>query len=119
MKFEEVIQALRDGKKIRRLNWINGDYIKSNNGSIEDEDGEDYDLVNGILYDNWEILKEKVKKYQVLFRTSITRIMDTPEEYKKIKLSSEKYTSLEDFNDKNLFRIAIKLVPETEEEFDV
>ena len=117
MKFEAVIQALRDGKKIRRDTWDKDDYIKSNNGSIEDEDGADYDLVKGILFDNWEIVKEKVKKYQFLFGSLVT--MGVPEELKKIRLSSEKYSSLKDFESKNLFKVAIKLVPETEEEFDV
>ena len=122
MKFEEVIQALRDGKKIRRLSWSPGRFLISKDGDITDEDDDNYEFDDLILDDNWDITKEKVKKYQVLFKN---RSGD-------FSLSGAKYPTIRDFNNENCHcntrfsnsdsRICLKgieLVKETEEEFDV
>ena len=56
MKFEEVLPALREGKKIRRRC---GYYIKNNR--IVDEFG----VASDILQDDWEIVEEKNKKIKL------------------------------------------------------
>jgi hypothetical protein len=54
MKFEEVLPALRAGKKVRRAAWSTRDYIV-NTASC--------DLtMTSIIADDWEIMPEKVKK---------------------------------------------------------
>lgn len=64
MKFEEVLPALLDGKKIRRKSWVNGNCIVIKNTEIMD----DFDRrlaisVEGFKADDWEIVKtpKKVK----------------------------------------------------------
>jgi hypothetical protein len=52
MKFEEVMSAFRVGKKVRRRAWDKGDYL-TEFGSLP---------MNSIVADDWEIVKEKVKK---------------------------------------------------------
>ncbi len=126
MKFEEVIQALRDGKKIRRLSWSPGRFLIHERVDITDEDGDTYEFDDLILDDNWDITKEKVKKYQVLFKNSSGNFT----------LSNDKYSTISEFNHKHCHcgtRMSvfsgddrsvvclkgIELVKETEEEFDV
>jgi hypothetical protein len=54
MKFEEVLPALREGKRVRRKAWEAKDYV-SITSAFEISDG-------ALLKDDWEIVKEKVKK---------------------------------------------------------
>lgn len=64
MKFEEVLPALREGKKIRIKGWEEIQYIyKPKNEN--DLRAEDYKAVNlswkDFFSDNWEIIKEPKK----------------------------------------------------------
>jgi len=74
MKFEEILPALRGGKKIKRLIWEkdylyrDGDYLCSacNNGK-------EIDFYSSAIFevDDWEIIeepKQKVKYYPVLVK---------------------------------------------------
>lgn len=62
MKFEEVLPALREGKKIRR-NCMPYGYYHIKNNHIVDENGEIYTfgVEADILQDDWEIVKEEKK----------------------------------------------------------
>jgi hypothetical protein len=55
MIFEEILPALKAGKKVRRTGWRNKNAYFTRNASIAIT-SEDIDA------DDWEILKEKVKK---------------------------------------------------------
>lgn len=64
MKFEEVLLALKEGKKIRIKEWKEIQYIyKPKNEN--DLRAEDYKAVNlswkDFFSDNWEVVKEKKK----------------------------------------------------------
>ena len=66
MKFEEVLPALKAGKKIRRRTWCKDTYIYINYcGRIVTQSGSHYDIILNGLYDlkhdGWEIVKEKKK----------------------------------------------------------
>jgi hypothetical protein len=50
MKFEEVLPALRDGKKVRRKAWGENDYIAISS-PFELSDG-------SLMRDDWEIVEE-------------------------------------------------------------
>lgn len=56
MKFEEVLPALRDGKKVRRASWENKDFTLS----FDDLDNSyPHSLYfNDIFADDWEIVEE-------------------------------------------------------------
>ena len=66
MKFEEVIPALKAGKKIRRNSWCKDTYIYINSyGKFETQSGRPFEIILDCLYDlekdNWEIVKGKKK----------------------------------------------------------
>ena len=66
MKFEEVLPALKAGKKIRKRYWVKDNYIYINYcGRIVNQSGSPYDIILNGLYDlkhdSWEIVKEKKK----------------------------------------------------------
>ena len=66
MKFEEILPALRAGKKISRNNWCKDDYIYINsNGEFEDQNGHHPGIFLNCLCDleadEWKIVKEKKK----------------------------------------------------------
>lgn len=63
MKLEEVLPALREGKKIRRKCWWNKKYIVlEENADIITNSGQRYVFTtNTLLADDWEIVKEKKK----------------------------------------------------------
>lgn len=66
MKFEEVLPALREGKKIRRNNWCKDGYIYINsNGEFENQSGKRPAIIlsrlDDLEADNREIVKEKKK----------------------------------------------------------
>ena len=50
MKFEEVLPALREGKKVRRTSWVSTTHIKAKGDYFLD--------VSGCLADDWEIVDE-------------------------------------------------------------
>lgn len=64
MKFEEVLPALRDGKKIRLKEWKEIEYIYMPKNEI-DLKTEDYHSVNlswqDLFSGDWEIVKKKKK----------------------------------------------------------
>lgn len=66
MKFEEIIPALREGKKARASWWENGRYIEiDDEGVFVDQDGEGYLITfDDFKYDDWEII-EKTKKIKL------------------------------------------------------
>ena len=64
MKFEEVLPALREGKKVRRKSWREDTYFYKNHlgDIIFKNGGEDtyyYDLTCLLDSNDWEIVKEK------------------------------------------------------------
>ena len=62
MKFEEVLPALREGKKIRRK-CMSDKYYRIDNNHIYDNIGQLYTfgVEADILQDDWEIVEEKKK----------------------------------------------------------
>jgi hypothetical protein len=52
MKFEEVLPALREGKKIRKTCWTNGGYFLSKGTALS---------LDEMLADYWEIVEEDHK----------------------------------------------------------
>ena len=65
MKFEEVLPALREGKKIGRKKWNKGYYYemtyKYGNNVIVDNHGEAKEDWEDLLATDWEIVEEKKK----------------------------------------------------------
>ena len=63
MKFEEVLPALKEGKKIKRKNRNKINYIRiGEEDLIVDENNECFPFIlEDFLADNWEIVKEKKK----------------------------------------------------------
>ena len=63
MKFEEIIPALREGKKIRRRGWVKNAYISiGTDGSVCDQNNEIFPFVlNDFKSEFWEILREPKK----------------------------------------------------------
>ena len=62
MKFEEVLPALRRGKKARRKNWSSAQHIRVSFNSSDylvNQDGITYS--DSIMLDNWEIVEEPRK----------------------------------------------------------
>ena len=62
MKFEEILPALREGKKIRRAFWWEGHYIKLVRDGIIDQN--EISLTFGkedLMGEDWEIVKEPKK----------------------------------------------------------
>ena len=60
MKFEEVLPALRDGKKIRRKEWFEKYFIYREGLSVYKEDGVNYCFMgcDQLLCDDWEVFEE-------------------------------------------------------------
>lgn len=62
MRFEEILPALREGKKITKASWWEGHYVELTLDGIIDQDGRDFVLNRGdLICDDWEIVKEKKK----------------------------------------------------------
>ena len=62
MKFEEVLPALREGKKIRRKSWKREEcFFVIKNGSLVDDHGyiASYYLNALLMEEDWEIVEEK------------------------------------------------------------
>lgn len=65
MKFEEILPALREGKKIRRKFWFEGHYFKLTNDGIINQEGKYFAFgKNDLFCSDWEIFKE-VKKVKL------------------------------------------------------
>lgn len=79
MKFEEVLPALKSGKKIRKRHWYKDTYVYINlNGEFETQSGKHFfislDRLSDLEDDRWEIVKETKK----------VKLRDlTEEQYKK------------------------------------
>lgn len=70
MRFEDILPALREGKKVRRKEWCVNGFIYKDGNFIRCHDNS---LFYGsyILNDDWEIYelpKKKVKYYPALFK---------------------------------------------------
>ena len=74
MKFEEVLPALRAGKKIRRTFWWEEHYLKLASDGIVDQEGKNFTFGKDDLFClDWEVVKETKK----------VKLRDlTPEQYK-------------------------------------
>lgn len=89
MKLEEVLPALREGKKIRRRTWCKDTYIYINSyGNFETQSGRPFEIIldgYDLRHNNWEIVKEKKK----------VKLRDlTEEQYNKwIKNNCTKYSN--------------------------
>lgn len=64
MKFEEILLALRSGKKIRKRYWCKDTYIYINSyGKFETQSGRPFEIILDSFYDlendDWEIIDEK------------------------------------------------------------
>lgn len=80
MKFEEILPALREGKKIRLKEWEEIKYIYKHQNETELRT-EDYHVVNlsweDFFSDNWEVVKEKKKvKLRDLTEEQLERYCD-------------------------------------------
>lgn len=78
MKFEEVLPALREGKKVRNSKWEDGGYISYSNNVFIDEEDAEYPVLwaDDIVQGDWEIVKEpwKPKKGETYFFITATGI---------------------------------------------
>jgi hypothetical protein len=92
MKFEEVLPALREGKKITRDGWGPSYYYKLDLNSMKIVNSLD-DVIkteNLIKFNDWEIVKEivkeKIKYYPVMIKYSYSSGCYTvlPEKYKSL-----------------------------------
>ena len=74
MTFEEVLPALKEGKKIRRTFWWEGHYFKLTSDGIVDQEGKNFTIgKDDLCCFDWEIVKDKKK----------VKLRDlTPEQYK-------------------------------------
>lgn len=73
MRFEEVLLALREGKKVRKSSWIKGEYIYKIDTDwfqyLRNQDNQDFVLTPGeLLAEDWEIAKMKKVKLRDLTR---------------------------------------------------
>lgn len=80
MKIEEVLPALREGKKIRRTFWWEGHYFKLASDGIVDQEGKKFTFgKDDLLCSDWEIIKKKKKvKVRDLPTTWNVRITSSP-----------------------------------------
>ena len=62
MTFEEVLPALREGKKIRKASWWEGHYFKLASDGIVDQDGKSFTFgKDDLCCSDWEVVKETKK----------------------------------------------------------
>ena len=62
MTFEEVLPALKEGKKIRRTFWWEGHYFKLTSDGIVDQEGKNFTIgKDDLCCFDWEIVKDKKK----------------------------------------------------------
>jgi len=68
MRFEEVLPALREGKKARRPEWVSNGYIEILGSKFIDHRGNPFstwmEWASQFLENDWEIIKE-LKKYKI------------------------------------------------------
>lgn len=66
MKFEEMLPAVREGKKIRRKNWYKNSFlVKGMSGGFEAlfrDNGQMYTEYISIFAEDWEIFEEPVEE---------------------------------------------------------
>lgn len=72
MKFEEVLPALREGKKIRRKKWDKSCYYRmiyqNDNNIIVNNYGEVVDVWDDIFINDWEIVEEVKEPKKIKLR---------------------------------------------------
>ena len=70
MKFEEVLPALRDGKKIRRKAWYEKYFIYCEGLSVYKEDGVNYCFMgcDQLLCDDWEVFEEPEPDWEYIIK---------------------------------------------------
>lgn len=93
MKFEEILPALRNGKKIRKSCWLEGEYINLYGICIRNENGNKYSLYwADIIEENWELYeepKQKVKYYPALVKCNTQEYMVSVQKFKDEKEAEE------------------------------
>ena len=69
MTFEEALQAIKEGKKVRNKGWSSSVYLKKYFDRVVNQDGKTMNLtITSMLSDDWEeykepVLDEKEKEY--------------------------------------------------------
>lgn len=72
MRLEEVLQALREGRKIRAKGWRSGCYIVRHNGGFVDERNHSFVFESlGQLDADWEIVPAPVPMADYLVSTEV------------------------------------------------
>ena len=95
MMTTEIIEALLEGKKVRKTNWEKYYYIeiKKGNDYVSTQRNDWYNFNKKALLSNWEIVKERVPYYPVLVRI---RGLSSPhvkyESFKNLKDAEEYWT---------------------------
>ena len=93
MKFWEAVREMQDGKKVRRKNWLDRDYIYMENGKLMNEQGKRY-LIDYVFNDDeWEIYDKRKDASKILKdlakeledALSETRMILTPNEIDMLK----------------------------------
>lgn len=79
MNVREVMQALMDGKKVRKNSWFKNDFIELKNNMLLDEEG----VMPNFYFqgDDWEIYEE----YQMDFVEALAWMMESEKNVCKIK----------------------------------
>lgn len=84
MNFEHALEAMRHGKKARRMSWNDGSYICFNSaGDIVDENGWLFLLLEIAKSGGWEIYEEPQKEPEMTAEHAIESLeRDTEPEHK-------------------------------------
>jgi len=79
MLFEEILPALRAGKKVRRPGWNKSSYVKAYDVMVRWDDGQDLAIsVSGLNADDWEVVFEPTRVADYLVKTEFTNCEDAP-----------------------------------------
>lgn len=90
MKFEEVVPALRAGKKVRRRAWFSSRFIILSdigepNERIRDESGvwfrPNESFMIGLMSNDWEIIKDKKRFWRWVIIESNEKTLAITEDY--------------------------------------
>lgn len=66
MRFEEILPALREGKKIRKASWRKGHYFELTPDGIIDQEGRGFVLSRcDLLCNDWEVVKVPTRKIKL------------------------------------------------------
>jgi hypothetical protein len=117
MKFEQVMPALREGKRMRRKGWDKGIFTLAAKSYFGEINLAIY--VSDILEDDWEILEEpkkKVKYYPVLFHDKFNGYYISDLKFKSLELAN-RYRNSSSSVDYEVIRLVTE-IPELIEERD-